>query len=118
MKIRFVYVPCASLEEAKRIGKHLVEEKLAACVNIVPQIWSYYVWQGQLTEDTEAVLIIKTAGHCLSQVMDVVSRLHSYTCPAILSWEVTIENEPYAKWFEEQIDPLSYSSRSASEANS
>ena len=85
----FVYITCASLAEAEAIGRALVEERLAACVNVVPGMRSIYRWQGKVETAEETVLIAKTAGTRFAAVEARVKRLHSYTVPCIIALPVS-----------------------------
>lgn len=98
-----VYTPCRDEQEARRIGRALVERRLAACANVVPAIVSYYWWQGQLQEDQEALLLLKTTPQALPELMEAVRRLHSYTVPAILAIPLERVNEAYLAWMGQEV---------------
>jgi periplasmic divalent cation tolerance protein len=100
MHIRFVYMTAATLDEAKRIGRELVESKLAACVNVLPQMTSIYSWEGRLNEDAEVVLIAKTTKERVSALIARVKSLHSYSCPCIVSLPVVKGYRPYLEWIQ------------------
>ncbi len=89
---RLVLTTCGSPEEARRIAQELVERRLAACVNIVPQIESVYRWQGEVETATEWLLVIKTTADAFEQVRDTIGKLNSY--------DVTIEDGSagYLEW--------------------
>src|ERR687884_1574643 len=80
----FVYTTYPSLVEAERIGKALLEQRLAACVNILPGMISHYWWQGAIERGEEVVMIIKTRASLAEDVRDAVKNMHSYSTPAIL----------------------------------
>jgi periplasmic divalent cation tolerance protein len=94
----FLYVPVGSQENAEVIAKHLISEKLAACVNVLPQIKSYYQWQGKLEEGQELLLIIKTSKHLLPQVKEEIAKLHSYQVPCIAEIDIKSLNPEYEAW--------------------
>ncbi len=98
MKIVFAYITTKNKSEAKKIGKVLLLERLAACVNIFPKMNSIYWWKGQLEEANETVLIAKTTKNKFSKLSARVKELHSYDCPCILQLEVTDGNKEYVKW--------------------
>ncbi len=98
MSIRFVYMTAGSLEEARRIGRELVFAKLAACVNILPQMHSIYVWEGRLQEDAEVVLIAKTTAARAAELIAKVKSLHSYTVPCVVSLAVEDGYPPFLEW--------------------
>jgi periplasmic divalent cation tolerance protein len=103
MKPLILSVTTASLEEASRIARALVEERLAACVQILPQIRSVYVWQGKEEEAAEALLFIKTSQELWPTIQKRIHELHSYQCPEIVALEV-FEAEPgYLEWWREVL---------------
>jgi periplasmic divalent cation tolerance protein len=87
-----------SLEVAKKIAAHLLEHKLAACVNILPQVHSMYHWEGVLEEATEVAMQIKTTQACYSKVEAVIQALHPYTVPEIIALTVTGGAPAYLDW--------------------
>jgi periplasmic divalent cation tolerance protein len=95
---RLVLTTCSSPEEARRIAQELVERRLAACVNIVPQIESVYRWKGEVETATEWLLIIKTTANAFEQLRDALAKLHSYDVPECI--EVVIEHgsAAYLEW--------------------
>ncbi|NLG68082.1 MAG: divalent-cation tolerance protein CutA [Firmicutes bacterium] len=96
-----VYITTADEEQARRIGRALVERKLAACVNIVPSIRSIYWWQGQMVDEGEALLLVKTLEGALDGIEQTVQELHSYTVPAISAVPVERLHGPYLRWMHE-----------------
>ncbi len=93
-----VYITCANLDEAKNIAKTIVIEKLAACANIFPQVYSIYNWEAKLCEDTESVLILKTIETNYEKLSARVKELHSYECPCIIALDVKQANAEYLTW--------------------
>ena len=98
MPIRFVYMTAGSLDEAKRIGRELVAGRLAACVNILPQMQSIFIWEGKLQEDTEVVMIAKTTADRAPELIAKVKSLHSYSVPCIVSLAVEEGHAPFLEW--------------------
>lgn len=92
-----VYVVCANVDEAKRISRYLLEQRLAACTNMFP-IESAYWWEGKIVEESEAVMIVKTVEANFDKVKQAVLRLHSYKVPAVFSIPVEHVEERYSKW--------------------
>lgn len=100
-----VYVTAASEEEARRIGRAVVERRLAACANVVPAIRSYYWWEGRLVEDQESLLLLKTTPSAVSALMEAVRRLHSYQVPAISVVPLSALNPAYLAWMQQEVQP-------------
>ncbi|MDQ3856693.1 MAG: divalent-cation tolerance protein CutA [Chloroflexota bacterium] len=95
--LALVYTVCASEEEALQISRAVVRERLAACTNYWP-IQSVYVWQGELTEDTEVALIVKTTRARVPEVFDRIRAMHSYELPCLLELAPREAGPEYADW--------------------
>lgn len=93
-----LYITAGSRDEAKKIGRALVEARLAACANVIDGMESVYWWQGKLTEDREAVLIVKTRADLVAAVTDRVKALHSYTVPCVVALPILDGNPDYLDW--------------------
>lgn len=93
----FVYTTCKNIEEAKKLGKIIVEKKLAGCVNIWP-IESTYWWDGKVVDDNEAVLFIKTLEQKVHHIEELIAQNHSYSTPCIATIQVFRINQPYKEW--------------------
>ena len=102
MNARLVYVTTGSKEEAHRIGRTLVEERLAASVNIVAGVTSIYRWDDAVQEATEAVLIAKTRQERLDALTARVREMHSYDCPCVVALPVVGGDEAYLRWIADQ----------------
>src|SRR6185437_2115892 len=98
---RIVLTTAGSPEEAEKIARALVERRLAACVNIVPQIQSVYRWKDKIEQETEWLLIIKTKTNLFESVADAIKELHSYQLPACVMLEVSSGSERYLNWMRE-----------------
>lgn len=105
MEITMLYITCADAAEANRIGRLLVEERLAACVNILDGMTSVYWWEGQVQDGHETVLIAKTRAAHVDAVIARVRELHSYDCPCVVSWPITKGNPDYLEWIAKESDP-------------
>ena len=97
-----IYSTASDEEEAYKIGKQLVEEKLVACANLLPKIKSCFLWKGKVEEDSEAILIVKTLESLAEKVIKRIKDLHSYEVPAILVFEIKGGNKEYLKWITEE----------------
>jgi periplasmic divalent cation tolerance protein len=105
-RARVVLTTAGSQEEAKKIAHALVERRLAACVNIVPQIESVYRWQGIVDTATEWLLIIKTQARAFERVRDAIQELHSYDLPECVMLEVAEGSGEYLRWITENTTEL------------
>ncbi len=105
MDINFIYMTAGDTEEAKKIAGELVASRLAACVNILDNMNSVYMWQGKLQEDSEVVLIAKTTRAHVPQLVEKVKSLHSYDCPCIVSLPVLDGHQPFLEWIEAEVKP-------------
>ena len=94
----FVYTTYPSLVEAERIGKAVLERRLAACVNILPGMISHYWWEGKIERGEEVVMIIKTRASLAEGVRAAVKEMHSYTTPAILVLPIEGGEPGYIDW--------------------
>jgi periplasmic divalent cation tolerance protein len=94
-------VTCGSEEEATKIANLLVEEHLAACVNIIPPVRSLYRWEGKIWDEREWILIIKTQKKRFEELEKKVKSLHSYSVPEIIGLPVVEGSASYLKWLEE-----------------
>ena len=103
MAVHFVYMTASSNKEAQKIGKALVESRLAACVNILDNMQSIYRWEEKVQQDAEVVLIAKTTESLVSQLIDKVKSLHSYDCPCIVSLPVVNGYQPFLEWIAEEV---------------
>ena len=95
---RIILTTAGSQEEARRIAHALVERRLAACVNIVPQIESVYRWQRKVETAQDWLLLIKTQVEFFERVRDAVKELHSYDRPECVMLEVSAGSQEYLDW--------------------
>jgi len=97
-----IYMTATSASEADRIAKALVGEKLAACVNIFPEVHSIYAWEGKVEEVTEVALIAKGRMATFEALKKLVKALHSQSVPCIVATPITAGHQPYMAWLEQE----------------
>ena len=93
-----VLVTAPTPEKAAEIARAVVEEKLAACGNIVPGIRSIYQWEGKICEDAEALLILKVPAKRVQELSDRIVALHPYDLPEVVALRIEGGNEKYIDW--------------------
>jgi periplasmic divalent cation tolerance protein len=100
-----VEIMTGSLAEAERIGRLLVEERLASCVNFIPEVRSIYRWKGRVEEASETLLLVKTVEAVLPALTERVRGLHSYECPCVAALPIVGGNPDYLAWIEAECAP-------------
>lgn len=105
MSVMFVYATAGDAIEARRIARVVVEERLAACGNVIGGMSSVYWWNGAVRESTEAVLILKTTADRVEALIARVRSLHSYDCPCIEAVPVIAGNRAFLDWVAEETRP-------------
>lgn len=98
-----IYMTAADRGEALRIGRALVEGKLAACVNVLGEATSIYRWQGAVEEAGEVVLVAKTKAELFGAVRDKVKSLHSYETPCIVAYPMANADAAYLAWIKSSV---------------
>ena len=101
MTIVSIYAVFANAEEAEHIGRTVIEERLAACINIFPGVRSIYRWKGAIETADEVAAILKTSQDSAAALMARIAALHSYDVPCIVTWPVDKVLRSYAAWVEE-----------------
>jgi periplasmic divalent cation tolerance protein len=102
MRYVLLYVTTGSREEALTIGRAMVEERLAACANVLSAMTSIYHWQGATEQSDEAVLLLKTRADLADRATRRVVALHSYECPCVVAIPVESGNPPYLQWISDE----------------
>jgi periplasmic divalent cation tolerance protein len=93
-----LYVTCETAEEARRLARTLVGDRSVACANIIEGMQSVYRWQGEVVEATETILLLKTVGMRVPQVIARVRELHSYAVPCVVELPLGRGNPDYLGW--------------------
>ena len=103
MSVVSVYAIFADAEEAERIGRSVIEERLAACINILSPCRSIYRWQGAIEAATEVPAILKTSAEQVDGLIARIAGLHSYDVPCIAVWPIEKLLSSYADWVEQSV---------------
>ncbi|MBW7935350.1 MAG: divalent-cation tolerance protein CutA [Gemmatimonadaceae bacterium] len=98
-----VYVTFATAENAARIGRQMVEERLAACVNVLGPTLSVYRWQGKVEEASEVAALFKTTSGCAELLTKRLAEVHGYENPAVTVWPIEHAPMPYVQWVRAQV---------------
>lgn len=98
-----VFSTCGSQEEAERLARRLVEEHLAACVNVISPVRSFYRWKGAIEDATEWLLAIKTSRELFDRVRATLESAHSYELPEVLALPVVEGSPGYLAWMEGEL---------------
>lgn len=102
MSMTLVYMTCGDEDEARRIGRTLVEERLAACANVIGGMKAIYRWQGSVQEDEEVVLIAKTQQARVDRLSARVKELHSYDVPCVVALPIAGGNPEFLQWLTDE----------------
>ncbi len=103
-EIRVVLVTVPGEEEGVKIARKVVEEKLGACANIVRNVRSIYSWKGQVCDDPEVLMVIKTTAHRFESLKGRVRELHPYDVPEIIALPVLAGWDPYLDWVRKETE--------------
>jgi periplasmic divalent cation tolerance protein len=101
----WLYIPTSSRDEAKNMGRALLEKRLVACVNIFDGMTSMYHWQGDIAEDEEVVMVAKARREQFDAIATLVEELHSYDCPCVVSLKIDAGNAKYLQWLTAETSP-------------
>ena len=104
---KLVLTTCGSAEEARRLAHELVDRRLAACVNVIPQIESVYRWQGKVEMASEFLLLIKTTAAAFDSLRSAIQELHSYEVPECIAISIDAGTSAYLDWIAESVLPRS-----------
>jgi periplasmic divalent cation tolerance protein len=100
-----VFSTCSTPEEAAQIARKLIEERLAACVNVAPRIRSFYRWKGAIEESDECLLIIKSSRDRFERLRVELEKVHTYEVPEVVAVPVTAGSPNYLNWIEGELNP-------------
>lgn len=103
MSVVTVYAVFAGRDEAEAIGRAMIEQRLAACVNILASCHSIYPWQGKIETGDEVPALFKTTYERSAALIEAIVEAHSYEVPAVAVWPIATLPEPYAAWVEDSV---------------
>jgi periplasmic divalent cation tolerance protein len=92
-----------SAKEARKIARNLVEGRLAACVNVIPGVASFFRWKGRLCQEKEALILVKTVNTRVKKIIDKIKEIHSYEVPEIIFFRAVKGEKKYLKWVERMV---------------
>jgi periplasmic divalent cation tolerance protein len=98
-----VFMTASSADEARRIAQQLVESRLAACVQILPEIESIYRWNGEIQREKELLILAKTSADNFAELEKSVRAIHSYETPEIIAVQASQISEPYRTWLIQNV---------------
>lgn len=98
----WIYITAGSREEALKLGRALVADRLAACANVLGNVTSLYWWEGKVQEDREVAVVAKTRAERVDAVVARVKNLHSYECPCVVALPIVGGNPDFMAWIEEE----------------
>jgi len=96
-----IFITAANKKEAKKIAFALIKEKLAACVNIIENVYSLFWWQGKVDSNREVLLIVKTRRKLVNKLIKKVKSLHSYEVPEIIALPIIYGDKKYLQWIDD-----------------
>ncbi len=102
MAASLIYITVENIEEARSIGRALLEARLAACINIVNEMTSMFWWEGAVQEATEAIVIAKTRSSLVDALIAKVRSIHSYSCPCVIALPIANANPDFIQWIERE----------------
>ena len=97
-----VFITTSSYEEARKIASALVDQRKAACVNIVPKVSSLFRWKGKIEDVEESLMVVKTRAELFPDVVSTVKSIHSYDVPEIIALPIVEGNPDYLSWLKEE----------------
>lgn len=102
MSRALIYITASSRDEALMLARHLVEERLAACANVMGDVTSVYWWEGTLQEDGEVAMVAKTRAELVPALITRVKELHSYSCPCVVALPIADGNPAFLEWIDRE----------------
>ncbi|KAB8308013.1 divalent-cation tolerance protein CutA [Erwinia endophytica] len=100
-----VYAPVPVNDDAVKLGRTIVAERLASAVNVIPGVTSYYWWEGELVEKGETILLFQTLQQHVPALVARIKQLHNYITPGVGAWPIVAGNEDWLQWINQQAQP-------------
>jgi periplasmic divalent cation tolerance protein len=98
-----VFSTCGSAEEARKLARHLVETRVAACVNVIPGVYSVFHWEGKIDESSEWLLVIKSTRARLEALESELRKMHSYSVPEVVALAIVDGSTDYLNWVDREL---------------
>jgi periplasmic divalent cation tolerance protein len=98
---------CGSSDEARKLARHLVETRVAACVNVVPGVYSVFHWEGKVDESAEWLLVIKSTRERLPALRIELEKMHSYVVPEVVALQIVDGSSDYIEWIGREVEESS-----------
>jgi len=98
-----VFATFSNIDEARKISKILLDDKVVACTNLIQGVSSHFWWRGSINNAKETLLIAKTEQTCFNRVESIIKKIHSYEVPEIIAVPILQGHEPYFKWISESV---------------
>ncbi|AAC07082.1 divalent-cation tolerance protein CutA [Aquifex aeolicus] len=99
----YVVLITVPVDKGEELSNFIVENKLGACVNVVPEVNSVYWWKGNIEKDKEALLVVKTSAQKFKELLEKVKSVHPYTVPEIIALPILAGNPDYLNWIEDSL---------------
>jgi len=103
MEFIVIYCTVPNKKEGKEIAGALLEHQFAACINLIDKMESIFSWDGEICEEKEVLMIIKTKKDLFDDVKRIIHKMHSYTVPEVISLPIAQADETYLKWIEHEV---------------
>ena len=97
------YTTCSDVRKAEKLATHLLQNRIAACINVLPGVKSFYRWQGKVETDAEVLLMIKTSRDLITEVRRVIEKLHDYDLPELIVVPIIDGSPDYLVWLEREL---------------
>ena len=101
--IKFFYITANNRKEAGKIAKKLLDKKLVACANVISNVCSYFVWKNKVQNSKEIIICGKTTSKNQKRIIHDVKKLHSYSVPCIIFFDIKSGNKDFLKWIEQSV---------------